>query len=49
MNAHMYRYIQRLRPSNAKIPTSGRSSVEPSNITNELDIFQQESFMTDIS
>ncbi|CAF3639029.1 unnamed protein product [Rotaria socialis] len=49
MNAHMYRYIQRLRPSNTKIPTSGRSSVEPSNTTNELDIFKQESFMTDIS
>ncbi|CAF3553209.1 unnamed protein product [Rotaria sordida] len=48
MNAHMYRYIPRLRPSNTKIPNSGRSSVEPTN-TNESDILKQESFSSDLS
>ncbi|CAF3640658.1 unnamed protein product [Rotaria sp. Silwood1] len=48
MNAHIYRYIPRLRSSNTKIPNSGRSSVEPTH-TNESDMFKQDSFSTDLS
>ncbi|CAF1216648.1 unnamed protein product [Adineta steineri] len=49
MNAHIYRFVPRLRPSSqTKIPNSGRSSVDPSNI-NELDTPKQDSFITDQS
>ncbi|UJR35583.1 hypothetical protein I4U23_028336 [Adineta vaga] len=48
MNAHIYRYLPRLRSTQTKIPSSGRSSVEPSTI-DESDIFKQESFLTDTS
>ncbi|CAF1146931.1 unnamed protein product [Adineta ricciae] len=48
MNAHIYRFLPRLRQTQTKIPGSGRSSVEPSS-TNDLDASKQESFLLDTS